>query len=192
MTASDLPEAGGPREDPGEPRWEAGTGIVLIGPPTAGKSSVGELLAKALGVPFADTDALVASVADKPVSDIFVDDGEQVFRELERGAVARGLEAVKPEGGVLALGSGAVLDPDVRRMLAGQVVVYLEAEFATVAKRTGMDRPRVVIPGNPRGRLRSMLEERRPVYAGLATLTVATDDLAAEEVAADLAKRLRP
>jgi shikimate kinase len=168
-----------------------GRGIVLIGPPTVGKSSVGALLAAALGVPFADTDTLVARVANKPVSDIFVDDGELVFREFERGAVASGLDAVKPDGGVLALGSGAVLDPDVRRMLAGQVIVYLEAEFATVAKRTGMERPRVVIPGNPRGRLRAMLEERRPVYAELATLTVATDDLVPEEVAADLAKRLR-
>jgi shikimate kinase len=172
------------------PLWRAGQGVVLIGPPTAGKSSVGALLAAALDVPFADTDALVARAAHKPVSDIFVDDGESVFRELERGAVASGLDAVK-EGGVLALGSGAVLDPDVRRMLAGQVIVYLEAEFATVVKRTGMDRPRVVIPGNPRGRLRAMLEERRPVYAELATLTVSTDDLAPEEVAADLAKRLR-
>jgi shikimate kinase len=173
------------------PRWEAGKGVVLIGPPTAGKSSVGELLAADLGVSFADTDALVARAARKPVGDIFVDDGELVFRELERGAVASGLDAVKAGGGVLALGSGAVLDPDVRRMLAGQVIVYLEAEFATVAKRTGMDRPRVVMPGNPRGRLRAMLEERRPVYAELATLTVSTDDLAPEEVAADLAKRLR-
>ena len=165
--------------------------IVLIGPPSAGKTSVGSLLAAELGVPFADTDASVAAAAGKPVGDIFVDDGEQVFRELERGAVARGLDAVGPEGGVLALGSGAVLDPDVRRMLAGQVIVYLEAGFATVAKRTGMDRPRVVIPGNPRGRLRAMLEERRPVYAGLASVTVATDDMAPEEVAADLAKRFR-
>ena len=168
-----------------------GKGVVLIGPPTAGKSSVGALLAAELGVPFADTDTLVATAARKPVGDIFVDDGELVFRELERGAVASGLDAVKADGGVLALGSGAVLDPDVRRMLAGQVIVYLEAEFATVARRTGMDRPRVVMPGNPRGRLRAMLDERRPVYADLATLTVSTDDLAPEEVAADLAKRLR-
>jgi shikimate kinase len=84
-----------------------------------------------------------------------------------------------------------VLDPDVRRMIAGRPVVYLEAGFATIAKRTGMDRPRVVIPGNPRGMLRAMLEERRPVYAELATITVPTDDMAPEEVAADLAKRLR-
>jgi shikimate kinase len=168
-----------------------GTGVVLVGPPTAGKSSIGALLAAELGVPFADTEALVARTANKPVGDIFVDDGELVFRELERGAVARGLDAIRPEGGVLALGSGAVLDPDVRRMIAGQVIVYLDADFGTVAKRTGMDRPRVVIPGNPRGRLRAMLDERRPVYAELATLTVATDDMTPHEVAAGLAARLR-
>ena len=175
-------------------------GVVLIGPPTAGKSSVGALLARELGVPFADTDDVVAAEAGKPVGDVFVDDGELVFRELERAAVAHGLETIGtpnaagtrgPGGGVLALGSGAVLDPDVRRMITGRFVVYLEAGFATVAKRTGMDRPRVVIPGNPRGRLRAMLEERRPVYAELATITVPTDDMAPEEVAADLASRLR-
>jgi shikimate kinase len=172
----------------------SGAVIVLIGPPSAGKSSVGALLAAELGVPFADTDDLVAAAAGKPVGEIFVDDGEPVFRELERAAVARGLEpagASGPDGGVLALGSGAVLDPDVRRMISGRPVVYLEAGFATIAKRTGMDRPRVVIPGNPRGMLRAMLEERRPVYAELATITVPTDDMAPEEVAADLVKRLR-
>ena len=111
-------------------------------------------------------------------------------------------------GGVIAVGCGAVLDPDVRRMIERPalpresnppstprkrpdvVVVYLEAGFGTVAKRTGFDKPRVVIPGNPRGRLRSMLEERRPVYESLAALTVPTDDLAPDEVAADLVKRL--
>ena len=165
--------------------------IILIGPPGAGKSSVGSLLAAELGVPFADTDDLVAAAAGKPVSDIFIDEGEPAFRELERLAVARGLEAVGPDGGVLALGSGAVLDPDVRRMLAGQQIVYLEAGFAAVARRVGMDKPRVVIPGNPRGMLRAMLEERVPMYAELASLTVPTDDMAPEEVAADLAKRLR-
>jgi shikimate kinase len=165
-------------------------GVVLIGPPGAGKSSVGALLASRLGVAFADTDDIVAAAAGKPVADIFVEDGELAFRELERKAVTRGLDAAQPEGGVLALGSGAVLDPDVRRMLAGRLVVYLEADFATVARRVGMDRPRVVIPGNPRGRLRAMLEERRPVYAELASVIVQTDGRAPEEVAADLAKRL--
>ncbi len=183
-TAAGRAATGGPARAPG-------TGVVLVGPPTAGKSSIGALLAAELGVPFADTDVLVERAARKPVGDIFVDDGELVFRELERGAVALGLDAVKPEGGVLALGSGAVLDPDVRRMITGQVIVYLDAGFATVAKRTGMDRPRVVIPGNPRGQLRAMLDERRPVYAELATLTVVTDDMTPQEVAAGLAARLR-
>jgi len=170
----------------------AETGIVLIGPPGAGKSSVGSLLADSLGVPFADTDALVELTAGKPVGDIFVEDGEPVFREYERAAVARALEVVAANGtrGVVALGSGAVLDPDVRRMLAGWLVVHLEAGFATVARRTGMDAPRVVIPGNPRGRLRAMLEERQPAYAQLASVAISTDGMAAEEVAADLAKRL--
>ena len=72
---------------------------------------MGELLAKALGVPFADTDTLVARAAHKPIGDVFVEDGELVFREFERGAVASGLDAVgQARGGVLA-GSGAVLDP---------------------------------------------------------------------------------
>ena len=164
--------------------------VVLVGPPGAGKSSVGRLLASKLSVPFADTDDLVARAAGKPVGDIFVEDGEQVFRELERGAVARGLDAVGPDGGVLALGSGAVLDLEVRQMISRRRVVYLEAGFVTVARRSGMDRPRVVIPGNPRGQLRTMLEERRPIYADLASLTVPTDDMAPEEVAADLAQRL--
>ena len=105
MTAGTGP-AGQPDTDT-HTRWESGRGVVLIGPPTAGKSSVGALLADALGVPFADTDTLVARAARKPVSDIFVDDGELVFRELERGAVASGLDEVKANGGVLALGSGA-------------------------------------------------------------------------------------
>ncbi|MGH3169809.1 MAG: shikimate kinase [Trebonia sp.] len=165
-------------------------GVVLVGPPGAGKSSVGRLLASRLGVPFADTDDLVARAAGKPVGDIFVEDGENVFRELERAAVSRGLDATGPGGGVLALGSGAALDPDVRRMIAPRTVVYLEAGFATIAKRTGMDRPRVVVPGNPRGQLRAMLDERRPVYAALASVTVSTDGMAPEEVAADLASRL--
>ena len=151
---------------------------------------MGRVLASRLGVPFADTDDLVAREAGKPVGDIFVDDGEQVFRELERAAVARGLDATGPDGGVLALGSGAVLDIEVRQMIGRHTVVYLEAAFATVAKRSGMDRPRVVIPGNPRGQLRAMLDERRPIYSDIAELTVPTDDLAPEEVADDLARRL--
>jgi shikimate kinase len=85
--------------------------------------------------------------------------------------------------GVVALGSGAVLDPQIRELLAGRPVVYLETGFTDVARRTGLNRPRVPVPGNPRGRLRVLLEERLPLYASVARITVRTDDLSPEEIA---------
>jgi shikimate kinase len=163
--------------------------VVLIGPPGVGKSSAGALLARRLGMPFCDTDAAVEKLAGKPVGDVFVEDGEQVFRELERAAVAQCLDSA---GGVVALGSGAVLDADVRRQIsaADGTIVFLDASFTTVAKRVGLDRPRVVIPGNPRGMLRRMLEERQPVYESLATVTVPADELTPGELADQIAERL--
>jgi shikimate kinase len=160
--------------------------VVLIGPPGAGKSAVGPLLADRLGVQFRDTDADVGAAAGKPVGDIFIENGEDAFRELERAAVTRALGeqgALRTRGGVLALGSGAVLDPGIRDLLDGVPVVYLSADFGTVARRIGLDRPRMVVPGNPRGRLRAMLDERDPIYARLAAVTVPTDDLDPDELA---------
>jgi shikimate kinase len=165
---------------------------VLIGPPGAGKSTVGALLAQRLGTGFRDTDADVAKAAGQPVSDIFIEQGEQAFRDLERTAAARALDddANDRESEVIALGSGAVLDPDTQRLLDGLPVVYLATGFTTIARRLGMERPRVVIPGNPRGRLRAMLEERRPLYERLATVTVATDDADPDELAEQIAGEL--
>ena len=157
--------------------------VVLVGPPAAGKTTVGRLLADRLSVPFVDTDDLVVARAGKPVSDIFVDDGEDAFRDLERAAAERALHAA---GAVVALGSGAVLDPTVQELLAGQPVAYLAADFGPIARRLGLDQPRIVLPGNPRGRLRSLLEERRPVYERLATFTVDAGELAPEEVADEI------
>jgi shikimate kinase len=160
---------------------------VLIGPPGAGKSAVGPLLAARLGVGFRDTDADVGTAAGKPVGDIFIEDGEQAFRALEREAAA---DALRGHDGVLALGSGAVLDPAIQRLLDGLPVVYLAAGFGTVARRVGLDRPRVVVPGNPRGRLRAMLDERAPLYERLATITVPTDDADPEQVADHIAEAM--
>jgi len=167
--------------------------VVLIGPPGAGKSAVGPLLADRLGVEFRDTDAEVGAAAGKPVSDIFIENGEDAFRQLEQAAAASALGALRAHGGVLALGSGAVLDVGVQRLLDGLPVVYLSADFGTVARRIGLDRPRVVIPGNPRGRLRAMLTERDAIYQQLAAVTVPTDDLdpdeLADQIAAEITKR---
>ena len=87
--------------------------MVLIGPPGAGKSAVGPLLADRLGVEFRDTDAEVGAAAGKPVGDIFIENGEEAFRELERSAATGALGALRTRGGVLALGSGAVLDTGI-------------------------------------------------------------------------------
>jgi shikimate kinase len=165
-------------------RQTAGPVAILIGPPGAGKSTVGPLLAALLGVDFADTDALVCQTAGKPVADIFVEDGEAAFRELERAAVS---EAARGQQGVLALGSGSVLSEANRDLLAGRRVVYLEAGFAAVARRTGLDGPHPPMPGNPRGRLRQLLDERRGLYEHLAWLTVRTDDREPQQVADEIA-----
>jgi shikimate kinase len=164
---------------------------VLIGPPGAGKTTVGGRLAGLLGVGYTDTDATIEAVAGKPVGDIFVEDGEPAFRELEREAVAAALAGDGPEG-IVGLGGGAVLDPDTRALLAGHRVVYLETGFTELAKRVGLDKPRPLLIGiNPRAQLKTLLDQRRPVYAGLAAITVSTDEREPAEIAAEIAVLLK-
>ena len=179
-----------PKEE--QPRGPAPL-VVLIGPPGAGKTAVGPLVAARLGVEFRDTDTEVAQAAGKPVGDIFIENGEESFRALEREAAARALDehsALRQHGGVLALGSGAVLDDGINRLLHGLPVVYLAAGFGTIARRTGFDRPRVVVPGNPRGQLRAMLEERDPLYQRLASVSVDAEEHDPDELADQIAAQI--
>lgn len=152
---------------------------VLIGSPGSGKSTVGEALAERLGADLLCTDTEIERRAGKSVGDIFVEDGEEHFRALEREVVAEGLRAWE---GVIAVGGGAVLDERTQKDLRGHHVVYLHVEFGEAAKRVGMDVARPLLAGNPRTRLRQLLNERLPVYESLATVTVETTGYHPEEI----------
>lgn len=156
---------------------------VLIGTMGAGKTTVGELVAAELGVAFADSDHLVEDRVGKSVQDIFVDEGEAAFRAEERAAVAW---ALQNHDGVLSLGGGAVLDPATQALLAAHQVVFLRVGLADAVKRVGLGVGRPLLLGNVRSRIKQLLDERTPVYQGLARITVDTDDRAPAEVAAEI------
>lgn len=160
---------------------------VLIGPPGSGKSTLGRLLAERLGVEFRDTDADVEAVAGKPVSDIFVEDGEERFRELEHEAVRL---ALTEHEGVLSLGGGAVLHTETQALLAGHHVVYLQVGLSAAIERVGLASARPLLVLSPRSRLKKLMEERRPVYERLAAITVVTDKREPEELADEIVKGL--
>ena len=162
--------------------------LVLVGPPGAGKTSVGRAVAGALGVAFRDSDADIVSAAGRSVSDIFLLDGEDEFRRLEAAAVAT---ALAEHDGVLALGGGAVLAETTRDLLAGHHVVFLDVGLADAATRVGMARDRPLLLGNPRGQLLAMLNQRRPVYESVAKVTVPTDARTIDEVVADVLAALQ-
>ncbi|WP_043631265.1 shikimate kinase [Nonomuraea candida] len=160
---------------------------VLIGPPGSGKTTLGRLLAERLGVGFRDTDSDVEAVAGKAVSDIFIEDGEARFRELEHEAVRR---ALAEHDGVLSLGGGAVLHEETQALLQGHHVVYLQVGLADAVQRVGLGSARPLLVLNPRSQLKKLMEERRPVYERLAVATVVTDQREPEELADEIVRGL--
>ncbi|GHH77903.1 shikimate kinase [Promicromonospora soli] len=165
---------------------------VMIGPPGSGKSKVGRILAAGLGVTVRDTDADIEASAGKPVSEIFVDDGEPRFRELESAAV---LAALAEHDGVLSLGGGAVMNPATQEALekyaaGGGHVVFLDVPLAIAAQRVGMNQARPLLLGNPRAQWQKLMTERRPTYERLATLTIVSSERPGEQVAAEIVEAL--
>lgn len=117
--------------------------IVLVGPMGVGKSTVGQLLAERLGVGYRDTDDDIVAAEGRTIAEIFVDEGEPVFRGIEKRAVQR---ALAEHDGVLALGGGAILDPDTRELLSGHRVAYLSMDVEEAVKRTGLNTARPCSP----------------------------------------------
>lgn len=161
--------------------------VVLIGPMGAGKSTVARILASAWRVGVRDTDVDIEQTEGRSVSDIFVDSGEPYFRELEAKAVA---DALATHDGVLSLGGGAVLDPTTRALLAEHRVVFLRVGLADAVKRVGLGTSRPLLLGNVRARVKTLLDERNPIYEAIADLTVDTAGRTAPDVAREIRQHL--
>lgn len=160
---------------------------VLIGPPGAGKSTVGTLLAARWDTRFRDTDTLIEEQQGRTISDIFVDEGEAAFRIIEREVV---LTALRGGGGVLALGGGAVLDQAVQEALAGHRVVFLDVAIADAAGRVGFDGSRPLLAVNPRASWTRLMKTRRPIYQAVGTVRVDTAGRTPDEVVQAVASEL--
>ncbi|MDX6364202.1 MAG: shikimate kinase [Streptomyces sp.] len=158
----------------------AGPVVVLVGPMGVGKSTVGALVAERLGRAYRDTDDDIVAEQGRTIADIFLDDGEPVFRAVEKQAVRR---ALAEHDGVLALGGGAILDDETRALLSGHRVVYLSMDVEEAVQRTGLNVARPLLAVNPRRQWRELMEARRPLYTEVADAVVATDGRTPEEVA---------
>ncbi|MEU1178274.1 shikimate kinase [Streptomyces sp. NPDC005820] len=153
--------------------------VVLVGPMGVGKSTVGQLLAERLGTGYRDTDDDIVAEQGRSIAEIFVDEGEETFRAVEKRAVRR---ALAEHEGVLALGGGSILDEDSRALLADQRVVYLSMDVEEAVKRTGLNAARPLLAVNPRKQWRELMEARRGLYEEVATAVVTTDGRTPEEV----------
>ncbi len=159
--------------------------IILVGFMASGKSHVGRILSERTGMPLVDADSVIVERAGKSIEQIFADEGEAVFRALEREVIA---ELCSDKGQIISAGGGAFVDPDNRRaMLAGGMVFCLQARPETIYHRLKLDnetgqavRPLLAGP-DPLRRIRELLAQRAEAY-GQAHHCIDTDELTPEEV----------
>jgi shikimate kinase len=164
------------------------TPVVLVGLMGSGKSTVGALVAKALGLTFVDVDRVIGQRTGKTVRQLWEEGGEAAYRQLESDVV---LQTLRRHDVVLAAPGGAVLDPMVRSALRDAFVVWLRAEPATLAARVHDDDHRPLLGEQPFAVLTKMADERAELYEQVADLVVDTDQEDAETVAAQVVDRIR-
>lgn len=153
--------------------------IILVGMMATGKSTVGVLLAEALGYELVDLDRVIVEREGKSIAELFAEGGESHFRRIETEALERELQG---EGKIISTGGGAVLAPgNAELMLAGGYVVALTATEEAILERVSGDKNRPLLAGNAQERVRTIMEERRDAYR-FAHCTVDTTALDAAEV----------
>jgi len=159
--------------------------ILLIGPPGAGKSTVGVALANELGVPFVDTDQVIEKETGKTITDIFVVDGESHFRALEVEVLKTVLTL---ENAVISLGGGAPISDEAQQLIknSNSHTVFLDVSLATAAPRVGFNRDRPLLLGNPRAQWQALSDKRRPIYEMLADDCIKVDDMSVDQVVVNI------
>lgn len=155
--------------------------VILIGPMGSGKTTIGSLLAEKLGLSFRDTDHLIEEREEKPVSQIFLDQGEDAFRAIEKRVLR---DELLTDGTVLSLGGGAPISIDAQSALRAisSYIIFLDISLSTVVPRIGFNRDRPLLLHNPRGQWQTLMEARRPIYEALADVTINVDDKSEEEI----------
>lgn len=133
----------------------------------SGKTTIGKLMANKLNVPFRDTDEIIVAQTGKSVSEIFLEEGEDAFRLLEKAVLRQELLS---DDTVLALGGGAPISIDAQSALRAiaSPVIYFDISLASVAPRIGFNRDRPLLLSNPRGQWETLMQERRPIYEAIA------------------------
>jgi shikimate kinase len=163
--------------------------ILLIGPPGAGKSTVGQALANKLAIDFIDTDQVIENETGKTITDIFVIDGEPHFRALELQTLRNVLTL---ESGVISLGGGAPISQDAQEAIeqSNSYTVFLDVSLATAAPRVGFNRDRPLLLGNPRAQWQALSDNRRPIYEKLADDAIKVDDMNVDQIVAQIVNNL--
>jgi shikimate kinase len=153
--------------------------VVLVGAPGSGKSTIGKLLAEKLDAKFIDIDEEIEKSSQKTISEIFIEDGEDEFRKLEKAQIAKTLAN---EDAVVSLGGGAVLNPDTRQLLKSHKTLWLQVSSNVAANRVGLAQARPVLVGNVRAKLVELLKARTKLYEEVAKYQVDTNEKSTEEI----------